>query len=72
MALYERSGVLWAVCDDLVDGVQNRHHCFPVKILRWVLLPTRQITDKVSQSVVPCVTETTYHSSYADAEPVCT
>ncbi|TNN81219.1 hypothetical protein EYF80_008553 [Liparis tanakae] len=50
MALYEHSGVLWAVGDDLMDGVQNRHHCFSVKILRWVLLPTRQITHKVAKS----------------------
>lgn len=53
MPLYERPGVLWAVRDDLVDGVQNRHHGIPLEILRRVLLPTWQITDKVPQSVAP-------------------
>lgn len=54
MTLYERSGVLWAICDDLMDSVQNRHHRIAIKILRRVLLPTWKITYKVPQSIVPC------------------
>ncbi len=54
MTLYERSGILWAIGYDLMDSVQNRHHRVSIKILRWVLLPTWQITDKVPQSIAPC------------------
>lgn len=54
MTLYESSSVLWAVCDDLVDSVQNRHHCISLKILRWVLLPTWEVSDEVPQSIAPC------------------
>lgn len=53
MALYEGSGVLWAISDDLVDSIQNRHHRISVKILGWVLLPAWQITDKVPQGITP-------------------
>ena len=54
MALYERSAVLWAVCDDLMDSIQDRDHRISLQVLRRVLLPTRKIADKVPQSVVPC------------------
>lgn len=51
--LYERAGVLWAVCDDLMDGVQERHHRVSLQVLGWVLLPARQVTDEVPQRVAP-------------------
>lgn len=53
MTQYECSGVLWAICDDLMDSVQNGHHRIPLKILRWVLLPTWQVANKVPQSIAP-------------------
>lgn len=54
MTLYEGPGVLRAICDDLMNRVQNGHHCVSLQILRRVLLPTWQITNQVPQSVAPC------------------
>lgn len=53
MPLYECPGVLWAVCDDLVDGVQQRHHRVSLQVLGRVLLPVRQVPNKVPQRVAP-------------------
>lgn len=54
MTLYECSGILWAICDDLMDSIENRHHSIALKILRWELLPTWKIADKVPQRITPC------------------
>lgn len=54
MTLNEQPRVLWVICDDLVNRVQYGHHRIPLEILRWMLLPTRQITDEVPQGIVPC------------------
>lgn len=68
MTLYEGSGILGAVCDDLMDSVQNRHHRIPLKILCWVLLPTWQVAHKVPQSVAPYnCTETTQQKKLCSA-----
>ena len=55
MTLYERSSILWVICDDLMNCVKNRHHCISIEVLCWVLLPTWQITNEVPQSIAPCV-----------------
>lgn len=54
MTLYEHSSILRVICDDLVNCVQNGNHCISLEIFHGVLLPTRQVSNKVPQSVVPC------------------
>lgn len=50
----ERLGVLLAVADDLVNGVEERYHRVPFQIFGRSLLAARQVAYQVPQSVAAC------------------
>lgn len=53
VALEERPGVLGAVGDDLVDGVEDGDHRVALQVPGRVLLAARQVAHQVPQRVAP-------------------
>lgn len=49
----ERAGVLRAVSDDFMDGVEDGHHCVLLQVLGWPLLSAGQVADQIPHGVTP-------------------
>ena len=54
LSLDEGAGVVLVVGDDLVDGVQDGHHCVSLQVLGRVLLSTGEVPHQVPNGIVPC------------------
>lgn len=53
LGLDEGACVLGAVRHDLVDGVEDGHHCVFLQVLGWPLLTTGQVTHQIPHGIAP-------------------